>query len=166
MSNIIEFEDIVSKPVGCTYERVQTLGIYCFQADKNERNAAFFLPRLSFRQNLQYLKALYPNIDNNLDLQGKGIYTSVWNIVNHYDNISIKNAATRLEHDLHTLSAFYAWVKADKNLTEETELQIYTLNNERVFPEYKYTKLQNTASTIYYDWSEILEKIEIDGKGN
>ena len=47
MTHVIEFEDIVAKAVAKSYERIQALGIYCWQPDKIERNAAFFLPRLS-----------------------------------------------------------------------------------------------------------------------
>ena len=166
MSKIIEFEDIVSKPVGVTYERVQTLGIYCFQAEKKERNAAYFLPRLSWNKNIDYLKSIYSDIENESNLQGKGIYASVWNIERHYDNISLKNADKRLEHDMHTLSAFKAWVKADSNLSEDTELQIYVLASERVFPKYKFTELQNTSATIYYNWDEKKKKTQIESKGN
>ena len=42
MENTIR--DIISKPVGETYELVQTLGIYCWQEDINHQDAAFFMP--------------------------------------------------------------------------------------------------------------------------
>ena len=44
MNNMSEtgFEDIISKPVGVSYEQVQTLGIYCWPNDEKERNACFF----------------------------------------------------------------------------------------------------------------------------
>ena len=37
-TNKIEYVDVVSKPVGITYEKVQILGIYCWQYEKNEKS--------------------------------------------------------------------------------------------------------------------------------
>ena len=36
--NEVSFADIVSKPVGVSYEHVQTLGIYCWTDSEKERN--------------------------------------------------------------------------------------------------------------------------------
>ena len=60
--NQIEFVDIVSKPVAITFRRIQTLGIYCWQYEKTERRAAFFLPRLSFNSK----KGSFPIRDSSL----------------------------------------------------------------------------------------------------
>ena len=65
--NEISFADIVSKPVGVSYEHVQTLGIYCWTDSEKERNAAFFLPRLSYNKNKEYITALYPDLEHNKD---------------------------------------------------------------------------------------------------
>ena len=51
MANNIEYVDIVSKAVGNTYELVDILSIYCWQYEKKEKRAAYFLPRLSFNSN-------------------------------------------------------------------------------------------------------------------
>lgn len=163
--NKIEFVDIVSKPVGITYSRIQTLGIYCWQYEKTERRAAFFLPRLSFNSNNEYLENLYPGISKK-DLQGKGIYTSIWKIAKFYNKVSILNPEEILYNDFATLSAFKCWVERDSDLKrkkekgEEVFLQIYVLENESRFPKFKYTEVQNSAATIYYDWSEIPEESE------
>ena len=163
--NKIEFVDIVSKPVGITYSRIQTLGIYCWQYERTERRAAFFLPRLSFNSNNEYLENLYPGISKK-DLQGKGIYTSIWKIAKFYNKVSILNPEEILYNDFAPLSAFKCWVERDSDLKrkkekgEEVFLQIYVLENESRFPKFKYTEVQNSAATIYYDWSEIPEESE------
>ncbi|WP_296025202.1 hypothetical protein [uncultured Treponema sp.] len=163
--NKIEFVDIVSKPVGITYSRIQTLGIYCWQYERTERRAAFFLPRLSFNSNKEYLENLYPGISKK-DLQGKGIFTSIWKIAKFYNKVSILNPEEILYNDFATLSAFKCWVERDSDLKrkkekgEELFLQIYVLENESRFAKFKYTEVQNSAATIYYDWSEIPEESE------
>ena len=163
--NQIEFVDIVSKPVGITYSRIQTLGIYCWQYERTERRAAFFLPRLSFNSNKEYLENLYPGISKK-DLQGKGIFTSIWKIAKFYNKVSILNPEEILYKDFATLSAFKCWVENDLNLKrkkekgEELFLQIYVLENESRFAKFKYTEVKNPTATIYYDWSEIPEESE------
>jgi len=146
--NQIEFVDIVSKPVAITFRRIQTLGIYCWQYEKTERRAAFFLPRLSFNSNKEYLENLYPGISK------------------FYNKVSILNPEEILYNDFATLSAFKCWVKNDLNLKrkkekgEELFLQIYVLENESRFAKFKCTEVKNPTATIYYDWSEIPEESE------
>lgn len=170
MTNKNEIVDIVSKPVGITYERVQTLGIYCWQEGKKEKLPPFFLSRLSFNSNKDYLESLYPGISNKTELQGKGIFTSVWRIAKYYEKVSIINPENTLSSDKGALSAFKAWVQSDEELRKnrddgkEVFLQMYVLEDEARFANYKYTTVQNSAATIYYDWSEILEKQEVEGK--
>ena len=163
--------DIVSKAVGVTYERVQTLGIYCWQPDAEEKEALYFLPRLSFNANKDYLDSIYPGISGKTELQGKGIFTSVWKIKNHYKMVSILHPENDISDDKHALSAFKAWVNADLELKakkdgeQEAFLQVYVLQDEHRFPKYKYTEVQNpSGAKTYYSWDEILEKEEIKGK--
>lgn len=171
MANKIEFEDIVSKAVGTTYERVQTLGIYCWQYEKDEKRAAYFLPRFSFNQNKEYLENFYKDISKD-NLQGKGIFSSIWRIAKFYNKVPVYEPEKVLYSDLQTLSAFNAWVQADENLRtkrdnkdDNTFLQVYVLENESRFAEYKYTEGQNSpGASAYYDWSDILEKREIAKK--
>ena len=118
--NQIEFVDIVSKPVAITFRRIQTLGIYCWQYEKTERRAAFFLPRLSFNSNKEYLENLYPGISKK-DLKGKGIFTSIWKIAKFYNKVSILNPEEILYNDFATLSAFKCWVENDLNLKRKKE---------------------------------------------
>lgn len=166
-ANRIEFVDIVSKPVGITYERVQTLGIYCWQYEKNERAAAYFMPRLSFNSNKDYIKSLYTSLDEN-KLQGKGIYTSIWRIKKFYNKVSITEPEKVLASDFQALSAFKAWVQTFDELRNKRDsdnedfLQMYVLENEMRFAKYKYTKTQNPSGTVNYNWSQILEKQEIE----
>lgn len=167
----IYFKDIVSKPVGMSYEFVQTLGIYCWQSDEKERNAGFFLPRLSYNKNKEYITALYPDLEQNTDLQGRGIYTSIWRIGNYYNSLSLENAERILCRDIATLAAFKAWMelvpnsKSEKPLTEHTLMQMYVLEEEKRFAQFKYTATKNSFGTIYYDWKEILvREREIKGK--
>lgn len=162
----VSFCDIISKPVDDTYELVQTLGIYCWQYEKTQQNALFFLPRFSFNENKDYLKQVYPDIENDVDeLSGKGIYTSIWQIARVYNKVSINEPEKILGNDFHTLSAFQAWCSA-QNLYERelNEQQIYVLREERRFAKYKYTNIQNSPATIYYYWNEILNKQIIKGK--
>lgn len=166
-TNKIEFVDIVSKPVGLTYERVQTLGIYCWQYENDDRTAAYFLPRLSFNTNKDYIKSLYPSFTEN-DLQGKGIFTSIWRIKKFYNKVSVLHPEQVLASDFQTLSAFRAWVQANESLreicdkNEEHFQQVYVLENESRFAQLKYTKQQNPTGKTYYSWSDILEKQEIE----
>ena len=168
--NEASFADIVSKPVGVSYEHVQTLGIYCWTDSEKERNAAFFLPRLSYNKNKEYITALYPDLEQNKDLQGRGIYTSIWRIGNYYKGISLENAERVLYRDIAALTAFKAWMEfvrkseAENVLTEQSLKQMYVLEEEKRFVKYKYTATQNPSGTIYYDWKDILEKREIKGK--
>lgn len=117
--NKIEYVDVVSKPVGITYEKVQVLGIYCWPHGENEKRAAFFLPRLSFNTNTDYLEKLYPGISAENDLKGKGIFTSLWKIEKFYSKVSILHPEEVLSNDFATLSAFKAWVETDSNLNEK-----------------------------------------------
>ena len=68
-----------------------------------------------------------------------------------------------------TLSAFKAWVENSPELKEqkgeEVFLQVYSLGNKSKFADYKYSLLQNTPATVYYDWSDILKNTQkIEGK--
>lgn len=172
MANNIEYVDIVSKAVGNTYELVDILSIYCWQYEKKEKRAAYFLPRLSFNSNKDYLEKLYPGISqNDEELKGKGVFTEIWKIAKFYNKVSILNPEEVLYNDPVTLSAFKAWVEKDNDLKmkkekgEEVFLQVYSLGNKSKFADYKYSSLQNTAATVYYDWSEILNGAqEIKGK--
>ena len=161
--NEIHFTDIVSKPVGESYELVQMLGIYCWPSDEKERNAGFFLPRLSYNQNKEYLTALYPDLKKNTNLQGRGIYTSIWRIANYYNGISLENAERVLCRDIATLSAFKIWVAKYCNNSADP-IQMYVLEEEKRFAQFKYTATQNPVGTIYYDWKEIITEREIKGK--
>ena len=162
-TNKIEYVDVVSKPVGITYEKVQILGIYCWPHGENEKRAAFFLPRLSFNTNTEYLKKLYPSISKDKDLKGKGIFTSLWKIEKFYNKVSILHPEEVLSNDFVTLSAFKAWVETDPNLNEKKQkneeefLQVYALTDEARFAKYKCTEVQNSAATAYYSLKEILE---------
>ena len=110
MSLTITFKDIISKPVSFSYELVQSLGIYCWQYDKTQQNALYFLPRLSFDQNKDYLEQIYPKIrKSESKLSGKGIYISIWKIARVYNKVSVKEPEKILSNDPHTLSAFKAW---------------------------------------------------------
>lgn len=159
----IEYVDVVSKPVGITYEKVQILGIYCWPHGENEKRAAFFLPRLSFNTNIDYLEKLYPGISKEKDLKGKGIFTSLWKIEKFYSKVSILNPEEVLSNDFATLSAFKAWVETDSNLNEKKQknedefLQVYALTDEARFAKYKFTEVQNSAAVAYYSLKEILE---------
>ena len=172
MANNIEYVDIVSKAVGNTYELVDILSIYCWQYEKKEKRAAYFLPRLSFNNNKEYLEKLYPDISKEEDaLKGKGVFTEIWKIAKFYNKVSILNPEEALYNDPVTLSAFKAWVEKDNDLKmkkekgEEIFLQVYALENKSTFANYRYSSLQNTAATVYYDWSEILNDAqEIEGK--
>ena len=56
-TNKIEYVDVVSKPVGITYEKVQILGIYCWQYEKNEKICSdFFFRAFHSTQTLTTLK--------------------------------------------------------------------------------------------------------------
>ena len=161
MSLTITFKDIISKPVSVSYELVQSLGIYCWQYEKSQQNALYFLPRLSFEQNKNYLKQIYPKIcSSEHKLSGKGIYISIWKIARVYNKVSVKEPEKILSNDPHTLSAFKAWCSESK-IDENEEQQIYVLTEEKKFVQYKYTKVQNSPATIYYDWNEILSKQKI-----
>ena len=140
MENIIKYVDIVSKPVGCTYEFVDMLGIYCWQYDKTEKRAAFFLPRLSYNTNKEYIEKMYPGISNKEEeLKGKGIFTEIWKIAKFYNKVSILTPEDVLYNDFVTLSAFKAWVEKDNDLKmkkekgEEVFLQVYSLGNKSKF---------------------------------
>ena len=163
MGNRIDFEDIISKPVGNSYKRVQTLGIYCWQADVKTRMSAYFLPRFSLDKNRDYLEALYPGISKNKDLEGKGIYVSIWKIARIYNKVLPNSPEEILGQDYHTLSAFKAW-KGFSDEDYEKGMQVYVLEEEKRFHEYKYTKVQNSTGIIYYDWDEILDRTVIDAK--
>ena len=166
----IYFTDIISKPVGVSYELVQTLGIYCWQNDEKVKNAGFFLPRLSYNKNKEYITALYPDLEKNTNLQGRGIYTSIWRIRNYYNSLSLENAERILCRDIATLSAFKTWIElypkfeSENSLSEQNLLQMYVLEEEKRFAQFKYTATQNPIGTIYYDWKEILKEREIKGK--
>lgn len=172
MANNIEYVDIVSKAVGNTYELVDILSIYCWQYEKKEKRAAYFLPRLSFNSNKDYLEKLYPGISqNDEELKGKGVFTEIWKIAKFYNKVSILNPEEVLYNDPVTLSAFKAWVEKDNDLKmkkekgEEVFLQVYSLGNKSKFADYKYSSLQNTPATVYYDWSDILKNTQkIEGK--
>ena len=161
--NEIHFTDIVSKPVGESYELVQMLGIYCWPSNEKERNAGFFLPRLSYNQNKEYLTALYPDLKKNTNLQGRGIYTSIWRIGSYYNSLSLENAERVLCRDIATLSAFKIWVAKYCNNSADP-IQMYVLEEEKRFAQFKYTATQNPSGTINYDWKQILKKIEIKRK--
>lgn len=120
-TNKIEYVDVVSKPVGVTFEKVQVLGIYCWQYEKNEKRAAFFLPRLSFNTNTEYLEKFYSDISKKNNLKGKGIFTSLWKIEKFYNKVSILHPEEVLSNDFVTLSAFKAWVETDPNLNEKNK---------------------------------------------
>ena len=172
MANNIEYVDIVSKAVGNTYELVDILSIYCWQYEKKEKRAAFFLPRLSYNTNKEYIEKMYLGISNKEEeLKGKGIFTEIWKIAKFYNKVSILTPEDVLYNDFVTLSAFKAWVEKDnvlkmkKEKGEEIFLQVYALENKSTFAKYRYSSLQNTAATVYYDWSEILNGAqEIKGK--
>ncbi len=52
-----------------------------------------------------------------------------------------------------------------KEKGEEVFLQVYSLGNKSKFADYKYSSLQNTPATVYYDWSDILKNTQkIEGK--
>ena len=164
MSVTVSFEDIISKPVAGSYDMVQSLGIYCWQYEKSQKNALYFLPRLSFEQNKDYLERIYPEISDSEDeLAGKGIFISIWKIARVYNKVSVKSPEEILSNDVHTLAAFKAWC-TKAGLDNDSEQQIYVLEEERKFVQFKYTEKQNTAATIYYDWDEILSKQKIKGK--
>ena len=172
--NKIEYVDIVSKPVGKTYERVQTLGIYCWQYDKTEKRAAYFLPRFSFNTNKNYLENIRSGISENEKLQGKGIFSSLWRIRKFYNKVSVINPEAVLFDDIVALSAFKAWVDSDPDLkvikesgdenNEKAFKQMYVLENEVQFDRLKYTEVQNSSATVYYDLNEILGKEELPSK--
>lgn len=164
MAHEIKFEDIVSKAVAKSYERIQTLGIYCWQPDKIERTAAFFLPRLSYNQNKDYLEKLYPGISARAELEGRGIFASVWKIARYYGRVRVGSPEETLSGDMHTLSAFKAWCALDPNLKSDDFLQVYVLSEEKTFAEFKYTSVQNPPATTYYSWLDILGKREISGR--
>ena len=172
MANNIEYVDIVSKAVGNTYELVDILSIYCWQYEKKEKRAAFFLPRLSYNTNKEYIEKMYPGISNKEEeLKGKGIFTEIWKIAKFYNKVSILTPEDVLYNDFVTLSAFKAWVEKDNDLKmkkekgEEVFLQVYSLGNKSKFADYKYSSLQNTPATVYYDWSDILKNTQkIEGK--
>ena len=76
-----------------------------------------------------------------------------------------------LYNDFVTLSAFKAWVENSPELKEKKQkgedvfLQVYSLGNKSKFADYKYSSLQNTPATVYYDWSDILKNTQkIKGK--
>ena len=85
--------------------------------------------------------------------------------------MSLENAERILCRDIATLAAFKAWMelvpnsKSEKPLTEHTLMQMYVLEEEKRFAQFKYTATQNPVGTIYYDWKEILvREREIKGK--
>lgn len=161
MAVTVTFEDIISKPVSDSYELIQSLGIYCWQYEKPQKNALFFLPRFSFDKNKDYLEKVYPSItEKEYELSGKGIYISIWKISHVYNKVSVKNPEKILSNDPHTLSVFKAWCSA-LNLNSDLEQQIYVLKEEKKFVEYKYTATQNPTGTIYYNWDDILCMHEI-----
>ena len=75
-----------------------------------------------------------------------------------------------VKYDIATLAAFKAWMElytkyeAENPLTEQTLMQMYVLEEEKRFAQFKYTATQNPVGTIYYDWKEILKEREIKGK--
>ena len=88
-----------------------------------------------------------------------------------YNKVSILTPEDVLYNDFVTLSAFKAWVEKDNDLKmkkekgEEVFLQVYSLGNKSKFADYKYSSLQNTPATVYYDWSDILKNTQkIEGK--
>ena len=79
-----------------------------------------------------------------------------------YNKVSILTPEDVLYNDFITLSAFKAWVEnspelKEKQKGEEVFLQVYSLGNKSKFADYKYSSLQNTTATVYYDWSDILK---------
>ncbi|MGP1576407.1 MAG: hypothetical protein ACTTH7_02800 [Treponema sp.] len=84
--------------------------------------------------------------------------------------MSLKNAERILCRGIATLSAFKAWVELllnsglENHVIEQSLLQMYVLEEEKRFAEFKYTATQNPSGTIYYDWAEILGQREIKGK--
>ena len=88
-----------------------------------------------------------------------------------FKDLYLENAERILCRDIATLAAFKAWMelvpnsKSEKPLTEHTLMQMYVLEEEKRFAQFKYTATQNPVGTIYYDWKEILvREREIKGK--
>ncbi|MBQ8681217.1 MAG: hypothetical protein IJ530_15905 [Treponema sp.] len=161
MENTIK--DIISKPVGETYEYVQTLGIYCWQEEINHQDAAFFMPRFSFQSNKEYLEKLYKGISNDSSLSNQGIFASVWKIAKVYYKVPVDAPESVLSNDITTLSAFKAWCKFAAK-PENKKLNVYVLSEEKHFAQYKHTELQNPSGITYYDWEEVLKNQVIKGK--
>ena len=88
-----------------------------------------------------------------------------------FKDLYLENAERILCRDIATLAAFKAWMelvpnsKSEKPLTEHTLMQMYVLEEEKRFAQFKYTATKNHLGTIYYDWKEILvREREIKGK--
>lgn len=160
-------EVIVSKPVGKSYERVQLLGIYCWQNDRKldfKGDTLYFLPRIPFNENKDYLKSLYPEIVKD-DPQGKGIFISLWKIAGEPRVVMPDAPEKKLSG--HLLAAFRAWASVPNAFSDEDRkngVQMIELEEERRFTQYKYTATQNPSGTVYYSFSDILDKRELPAR--
>lgn len=156
-------EDIVSKPVDDTYELVETMGIYCFQYNKTEKRAAYFLPRYPYEKTKNHLSKWFPDIEKEVSMKGKGIFPCIWKIERLYNKVSVASPEIALGEDISIISAFMEWCR-QCNVKDNEFLQLFVLSNQRIFAEYKYTETKNSSNMTYYSWSDILSKTEIEKK--
>ena len=80
-------------------------------------------------------------------------YFDAFNFIKRYDNCNSINPY-KIE------SEKYNDLKMKKEKGEEVFLQVYSLGNKSKFADYKYSSLQNTPATVYYDWSDILKNTQ------
>lgn len=164
MNDVENTRDIVSRPVGASYERVQLLGIYCWQKSIAVKPCPYFMPRLSFNENKDYLEKLYPGISKNTSLTGKGIYSSLWQSVRTYPCVMPSAPEQAFGNDSATLAAFKTWASAPDAFTEEDRrdgVQVYVLGAERHFASYKRTAGQNPTGLVYLNLSDVLASDEL-----
>ncbi len=164
VNDFFDETQIISKAVGASFELVSRLHIYSCPEDHNDRNCRFFMPRMSYNTQKEFLTQLYPNFkfDDTVH-RGKAVFCALYDMEKIYTGISKDNVERLKNIDMRAYLLFKEWVDAypnEQGLFEEGKsYRLHVLSSERRFVTPKFSQEQNNLGPRYCNLKDLRNEI-------
>jgi hypothetical protein len=146
-------EEVFCPPVGDTFSKVQSLGIYCCPADRSLKDAIYLMPRVPVSKVHELLGDLY-NITDFTSLKGKGCSVALYKINNSF--IVDGDSIAAIENELLKVKVLQ-WMNG-----KNESLKVFVLGEPMNFHKPKFTDGPNNSWNGYFAlsqvWGELISK--------
>ncbi len=159
-NDFVDTPHIISKAVGKSFELVSRLHIYSCPERHNDKNCRFFMPRMSYNTQKEFLEQMFPSFKFNDGIHhGKAVFYALYDIEKIYGNISKDNIETLKNIDMRAYLLLREWVEAypneEKAFQEGSPYRVYILSSERMFISPKFGQEKNNQGARYCNLEDI-----------